>query len=324
MLGWDAAACARRARAFGWHAIEVDGYNLNEIDAAYSEAERHTDGPTAIIARTLMGEGFSDVEDRDAWQGKPLRSEMAERAVSELGGVRNMIVVPRAPTVAAPPDLGSGEPLKLPEYEPGKGVATRKAYGEALAAVGAARFDVVVLDGEISNSTFAELFAEAHRTAISKCSSPRNRWLPRLLGCKLAGLSAQRHRRSFAGVMQDHDAPGEARSAHHHPRHLHPVHDPDGAPELRREVRLDQRALRGAAGGRDVRLHHRRQCADRLHPLRAARHALPASAVHAVRRRPAVALPGKAAASCGIGRRANEHPQRLRNSKPSTMPLASV
>ena len=159
MVGRDTGILAERARAFGWHAIEVNGHDVEEIDKAYSDAEALTGRPTAIFAGTLKGKGVAAVEDENGWHGKPL--DDPEAAIAELGGVRNLQLEPRLPDAGERHRFETG-PLGLPRYELGEEVATRKAYGDALAAVGAARGDVVALDGEVSNSTFAETFAKAH------------------------------------------------------------------------------------------------------------------------------------------------------------------
>jgi transketolase len=148
-------------RAFGWHAIEIDGHDVEQIDAAYREAEARVGQPTAIVARTIMGKGYSKVEDQGGWHGKAITKEDAKAAVEELGGIRNIRVDVAKPAAGESHEF---QPAKLdwPAYEAGSKVATRKAYGEALAALGGERGDVVALDGEVSNSTFAEIFAQAH------------------------------------------------------------------------------------------------------------------------------------------------------------------
>ncbi|WP_045880098.1 transketolase [Pseudofrankia sp. DC12] len=156
-LGWDLDTYARRAAAFGAHTIEIDGHDVDAIDAAFTEADGF-DGPVVILAKTIKGDGFSEVADHEGWHGKPLPADMAERAIAELGGerslrVRGPVPGPSLPRPAAPV-LGT---VTLPTWEVGTKVATRKAYGEALAAL-AARGDVVVLDAEVSNSTHAEDF----------------------------------------------------------------------------------------------------------------------------------------------------------------------
>jgi transketolase len=161
-LGWDLDAYARRVEAFGCRALAVDGHDVDAIDQVLTEASS-SDRPTVIIARTRKGEGFSEVVDAEGWHGKPLPPDMARRAIAELGGERHLRVrgpVPAPDAVRVRPSA-AGVTVELPSYEVGKKVATRKAYGEALAAVGA-RPDVVALDAEVGNSTFSEDFGKVH------------------------------------------------------------------------------------------------------------------------------------------------------------------
>jgi len=159
MHGWDLDSYADRAQAFGWHAIKIGGHDLGEIDRAYEEAIRTSGRPTAIIARTIKGKGVREVEDKGGWHGKAL--DDPDHAIEELGGVRNLTVDVARPDGPAEPHRFETGPLELPRYEVGDDVATRKAYGDALAAVGMADGLVVGLDGEVSNSTYAEIFAAA-------------------------------------------------------------------------------------------------------------------------------------------------------------------
>jgi transketolase len=159
MVGWDLDRYTERALAFGWHAILVDGHDVEAIDNAYAEAVATTGKPTVVVARTVKGKGVAAVEDVNGFHGKPL--DDTDPAIAELGGERNIRIEVAQPEPVAPHRFPGGE-LELPRYEVGSEVATRKAYGEALAALGAARGEVVALDGEVSNSTFAELFAKAY------------------------------------------------------------------------------------------------------------------------------------------------------------------
>ena len=158
-LGWDLDAYARRIEGFGCRAIPIDGHDLGEIETAFAQTA-DADRPTVILARTRKGRGFSEIEDREGWHGRPLPAEMAERAVVELGGERHVTVRGPRPAGGSPRTRPSAEVI-LPRYAMGAKVATRKAFGESLAAVGA-RSDVVALDGEVDNSTHAEDFAKAY------------------------------------------------------------------------------------------------------------------------------------------------------------------
>jgi transketolase len=157
MHGWDLSSYSERLRAFGWHAIEIDGHDVEQIDAAYREAEETTGKPTAVVAKTIKGKGYSKVENQNGWHGKAI----AEEAIEELGGLRNITVDVPKPEQR---ERQRFEPAggKWPSYEVGSAVSTRKAYGEALAALGGEDGDVVALDGEVSNSTFSEIFRDAH------------------------------------------------------------------------------------------------------------------------------------------------------------------
>jgi transketolase len=159
-LGWDLEAYRRRVEAFGARAILIDGHDLAQIDRALAEARDGGGRPTVVLARTRKGKGFSEVEDKEGWHGRALPPDMAERAIAELGGVRNLTVPTRKPEPGRLPSRVDGR-VELPRYEPGQLVATRKAYGDALKALGA-RADVVAMDGEVSNSTYTEEFAHAY------------------------------------------------------------------------------------------------------------------------------------------------------------------
>jgi transketolase len=161
MHGWDLDSYANRARAFGWHAVEIDGHDVEAIDRAYGEAVSKEGVPTVIVAKTLKGKGVKEVEDKGGWHGKAL--DHPEEAIAELGGERHIVVDVAKPEFAGEPHrFEVSGPLELPSWKAGEEVATRRAYGDALTALGSARGDVVALDGEVSNSTYAEIFNEAH------------------------------------------------------------------------------------------------------------------------------------------------------------------
>jgi len=160
MHGWDLDSYAERARAFGWKAIEIDGHDVEAIDRAYTEAVATEGVPTVIVAKTIKGKGVKEVENKPNWHGKAL--DNPEQAIEELGGERNIVVEVAKPDYEGEPHVFESGPLELPTWALGEEVATRLAYGEALVALGGANGKVVVLDGEVSNSTHADLFAKAY------------------------------------------------------------------------------------------------------------------------------------------------------------------
>jgi transketolase len=159
MLGWDLDGYVKRIESFGWKAIAIDGHDVEAIEAAYVEAENTVGQPVAIVARTKKGKGVAAVEDLPGKHGKPL--DDADDAIAELGGQRDLHIDVARPATGKPHvfETAGGS---LPTYSLGDEVATRKAYGEAIAALGTLRGDVVALDGEVSNSTHSEDFREAH------------------------------------------------------------------------------------------------------------------------------------------------------------------
>jgi transketolase len=163
-LGWDIDAYARRAEAFGARVLTVNGHDLGEIDAALATAgDGSGDRPTVILARTVKGKGFPEVEDQGGWHGKPFPADMAARAISDLGGESNLLIRGPLPELAGALVTAAASPdAPAPTYSVGDEVATRKAYGDALAWLGAVEPKVVALDGEVSNSTHADQFAKAY------------------------------------------------------------------------------------------------------------------------------------------------------------------
>jgi transketolase len=168
MLGHDLGTYQQRWQSFGWHALVADGHDVNELLECFEKARQEKNRPTVIVARTLKGKGISGQEDRNGFHGKPLEKDVAQAAVQALEKeTEHATAVPPAVTrKSAPKPAGStwtGAP-PAPPYSPGgKPVATRRAFGEALAELGKLNSAIVVLDGDVKNSTYTEIFEEKHR-----------------------------------------------------------------------------------------------------------------------------------------------------------------
>jgi transketolase len=162
----DMEALARRWRAFGWHAIVIDGHNLDAILDAFAEARARKGQPTMILAKTFKGYGISIAQDKEGWHGKALKPDEADRAVKELEATLKPVgsdaiaslraAIPKPTAADAAPVAQPTIPP--PSYKPGDSVATREAYGTALARLGQADSRVVALDADVGNSTFSERF----------------------------------------------------------------------------------------------------------------------------------------------------------------------
>ena len=194
--GWDTAAYAARFRAFGWHTQEIDGHDIGEIDRAFSVAAAHPGAPSVILARTRKGRGVAAVEDREGAHGAPVTD--ADGAIRELGGLRDIrvLVAPSVPvptaTVRPAPWLPLPRPRTAaawspPAYQPGSTWSTRAGFGEALAALGDVRPDVVVLDGEVSDSARAASFAKAHPERFFECHVAEQQMLATAVGMQVRG-----------------------------------------------------------------------------------------------------------------------------------------
>jgi transketolase len=163
MFGWDLMAYEDRVAAFGWETILVkDGHAFPEVLAAYEKAMTVTDKPVMIIAHTIKGKGVSFIENLNGWHGKALSQEELAKALRELGPVDKSVKgVVIKPDDLKPVEVKAQSAAAL-AYKPGDSLATRKAYGNALKRLYPQFPDLVSLDGEVSNSTYAEIFGEAY------------------------------------------------------------------------------------------------------------------------------------------------------------------
>jgi transketolase len=160
---------AARWNAFGWHTLIVDGHDVEALLHAFAAARAAKNNPTMILARTIKGKGVAAVEGKDGWHGRAFKKgEEVDTAIAELkaqlvsvesGGSRPAIPPPAVKQrAAAAPDYSK---IAAPSYTPGEQVATREAWGTALAALGAIDARVVALDADVKNSTFSDRFEKA-------------------------------------------------------------------------------------------------------------------------------------------------------------------
>jgi transketolase len=158
MYGHDLKAYGQRISAFGWETILIDGHSYAEILPAYQKALQVSGKPVMLIAKTIKGKGVSFLEDKNGWHGKTLNQEEYARALPELGPVDHAVrgEIPKPPD-QKPPEIAP-QKAKPVSYPPDTPVATRVAFGNALARIYPEFPRIVSLDAEVSNSTMAELF----------------------------------------------------------------------------------------------------------------------------------------------------------------------
>ncbi len=164
--GHNIDAYVVRWRAFGWHVVAIDGHDMDAILSAFDEARSTKGRPTMIVAKTIKGKGVSFVEGKNGWHGKPFKKgEEAERALAELQSQFVPEELPAAqprPRSVPRPASKPPAPLGPPWYSLGDTVATREAYGTAIARLGASDDRIVALDADVGNSTFSEKFEQQH------------------------------------------------------------------------------------------------------------------------------------------------------------------
>lgn len=163
MYGHHLEVYKAKAEAFGWEAIVIDGHDLKEIIQAFRTA-LEARKPVMIIAHTIKGKGVSFIEDQEGWHGRALKPEELTQALRELGEVDKTIKseVVSAPVVNVKSLVSKKTSSSNTSYPLGQKISTRKAYGTALVRWFSEHQNMVVLDAETSNSTFAETFKKVY------------------------------------------------------------------------------------------------------------------------------------------------------------------
>jgi transketolase len=172
-LGHDMDQYRLRLQSFGFNTVVVDGHDVDELCKAFHTAETTKDMPTAILCKTFKGKDFPDIEDKMNWHGKPL-GDKADSIIQHLtsliknpSAVRPAISSPAADVAAV--DLTGAALATPPAYSLGQEVATREAYGAALAKLAQAHTRVVALDGDMKNSTFSQNIKKVDENRYVEC-----------------------------------------------------------------------------------------------------------------------------------------------------------
>ncbi|KAJ8259697.1 hypothetical protein GJAV_G00172380 [Gymnothorax javanicus] len=182
----DMETYRKRCEAFGWNTYVVDGHDVEELCKALWQAQQLKGKPTAIVAKTFKGKGLKGIEDVENWHGKPIPKDRVEGLLADLQSQiqTNRPLQPEQPeedTAAVDPS-----PIRMPsppEYKLGDKMATRRAYGFALAKLGQSSQRVVALDGDTKNSTFSETFKKAHPERYIECFIAEQNMVSVAIGC---------------------------------------------------------------------------------------------------------------------------------------------
>lgn len=163
MYQHDMEVYRRKFESEGWAAEVIDGHDVAAVLAALDRAKGTRGRPQAILARTVKGHGVSFIAGKEGWHGKPLSKDQLAEALRELGPAPEVSPDPgksyERTSLPHPPDFPAPAP---PDYEAGKLVATREAYGYALKRLAAVNPHIVAISGDVKNSTFSEIFGNAY------------------------------------------------------------------------------------------------------------------------------------------------------------------
>jgi transketolase len=173
-FGHDMVAIERRWSAFGWNASVVDGHDINALRSAFERARQTKGQPSVVLARTVKGKGLESIAGKDGWHGKALKKgEEMNKAIAEL---ESQIVAGEEPFTIERPASASASlarpdysRMPAPAYKTGDSVATREAWGTALASLGGVDPRVVALDADVKNSTFSERFEKVYPDRFFEC-----------------------------------------------------------------------------------------------------------------------------------------------------------
>lgn len=201
MHGADASAYQKKAEAFGWETVVVDGHNIDEIEKTLTLSLNPSPNgggkgggkPLMIIAKTLKGKGVSFMEDKDGWHGKALSREELDKALEELGEVdKEIIGEVTMPAKAENPKSKIQNPKQIPNlkftnYKPEEKIATRKAYGNALVNLVQNNPNIIVLDAETSNSTYADMVKKISPEKFIECFIAEQNMVSMALGFSRRG-----------------------------------------------------------------------------------------------------------------------------------------
>ena len=187
-FGHDIGVYRKRFEAFGWRVEDIDGHDIEELLEVLSGVGLN-DQPLAIIAKTYKGAGVSFLQDRDGWHGKPLNKEEAAKAIAELQPIAKTAAGVAIPAPNQLPAPNNSAPAGYPplSYKPGDAVATREAYGNALARIGEVDLRVVAMDGDTKNSTYSEKFMKKFPARFTECFIAEQNMVGVAVGCGARG-----------------------------------------------------------------------------------------------------------------------------------------
>lgn len=201
----SAERTAAKLTAAGFQVEVIDGHNVAAITAALNKVGAG-DTPVAIVAKTQKGWGVDALKDKSN-HGKPMTEkdlpaafESLDRTAKQLNiQITNEIPRPAMPPkatapagpekkVVAEPFAAAIERAKLTDAVAKNKLSTRRAYGAALLSLGAADERIVAVDGDVSNSTFADMFKKVFPDRFFECKIAEQNMVSVAAGLAAGGM----------------------------------------------------------------------------------------------------------------------------------------
>ena len=188
MFQWDWRAYAERVKAFGWNVTVCDGHDVKDLIRAFDEAKK-SDKPFFIIAKTVKGKGVSFLENVEGRHGRALSEEELNKAEKEiLPKIKDIDFQPQNFIEAKVPIEPQKKYSIKTDYKIGDMVATRVAFGRALVKLGEQNDKVVVLDGDVKNSTFTIYFFDKFPERSIQCYIAEQNMVGMAVGLQTQGF----------------------------------------------------------------------------------------------------------------------------------------
>lgn len=176
--GWDVQRHEAKFKAFGWDTIIVDGHNMQEIVNALDYFRNlKNDKPKIIIAKTIKGYGIATAENKNGFHGRAFTKEELPEVLKELhtkfqdaAESKGNKWEPKIPKSSHIKKQNKNKyNLPKPTYKKDEKLATRKAYGQALAELDNICDSLLSLDAEVKNSTFAQTLETKDAKKFIQC-----------------------------------------------------------------------------------------------------------------------------------------------------------
>jgi transketolase len=217
--GWNDSAYRQRFEAWGWKTIMVDGHNIKDIKRGLYEASQTHSTPTVILAKTIKGKGVSFLENVEGWHGKALNEEECKRALAEVGEVKqnlqikltvpktimhrqckmqnaeckiaeSSIIIENNPQPLQPTLLRTRLRKGTATYNLQPDISVRQAIGHQLAALAKENDRLLVIDGDVKNSTFTELVKQQSPEQLIECYIAEQQMVELAIGLDKIGFTA--------------------------------------------------------------------------------------------------------------------------------------